>query len=902
MASGRHLGRLGSAGGSTLTRPETDILNNLIHEVERLLGASFESPLFKTDFNTGITVSVHVPEIFPARLAGTQADGNYAWSELVPEGEQGVLVVKPGGRSGNLVYDIGRELNNCTGIADGTNVWMMPGAQTMGTRNEYLFFYPTLANVTTPSVFNNNVTFNNNTTMNGPSNFMNTVQFINQVNYYTQNHTSYYQNNSLLRFPCNTTVTSYPVLPVKIGAGASPSPGDTQYTAVPDETAYQGSLMYSPGDGGTPDKGVWYQGSGTPCTNLCATWTKLLTHYDLDNYTRSASFNCLVNFNSSTTGIRHNELLNLVWNVSNHIGTNLAGFNNEGNTINVVIGANLTYNNVTGALDANLAASGLTLNHRSLTNLVWNVSNHVGTNLAGFNTTGVAGNVVLGANLTYDAATFTLDANVTSSSVGDYINLPAAGSPPTPSAGTATVWVDSNGELRMTLADGTTCCHPCASTPGILDDAVHYWQMTESAGNDREDSIDSNPLEEARYDAGAASIGTGTGVDGDVCADLINGDFFQTTNTVDLGGSDWSITGWIRPEATLDPALTGISQMISIAGESAAFRLNTSGTDTFIMTVDGVTATSTVTPAIDTWFMFYIQYDVASKKCGISINAETLAESTAFGGTHSSAANAIVIGCGSGTVAGLVGKIQKVIIREKTLSASQLTTLYNSGSGGVSLGCGQIPVSYIPSSIPQLSITTSQISDLAAISDHRCLTNLVWNVSNHVGTNLAGFNDTGVAGNVVLGANLVYTAATFTLDTNLAASGLTTNHRSLTNLVWNVSNHTGTNLAGFNDTGIPINVVLGGNLSYVAGTGTLDANLAASGLTLNHRSLTNLVWNVSNHTGANLAGFNDTGVAGNVVLGANLTYDAANLTLDANVTSSGGVSLDTETGAWLGMW
>lgn len=333
-----------------LTLDAAEELNRAFELIQRLQEVNVQHPLEREWTPNSLELSVDVVHIFPALITAEATPNNYTFTEQLAMSSRG-WDDKPNGVNGNTTIHPAHELNGLTGIAAGTYVWMMKGFLHNGSMDQdYRFLYPGVSNVTYPATFNNNVTFNN------LANFTNNVTFHNQVNYHTLQHVTYYQNSSQIRFPCNQVVTSYMQLPVKTGDGASPSPGDYQYTKVPDEPASPGTMLYSPGVGNQADQGVWFQNTGTCCTGTGTSWQKVMTHRDLDNVTRTTQFANTVTFANQTTlttlnhttNYQNNSTVNVLHNsVINYWNNAAQTFNNNATSSFFTNAAQVFWNNTT---------------------------------------------------------------------------------------------------------------------------------------------------------------------------------------------------------------------------------------------------------------------------------------------------------------------------------------------------------------------------------------------------------------------------------------------------------------------------------------------------------------------------------------------------------------------------
>ena len=205
-----------------------------------------------------------------------------------------------------------------------------------------------------------------------------------------------------------------------------------------------------------------------------------------------------------------------------------------------------------------------------------------------------------------------------------------------------------------------------------------YWELEEASGT-RVDSHGSNDLTDVN------TVGTATGIQG-------NGADFERSNTEYLISStgpgitgDWSISFWLKQESqTINQwPITSYT-----SGEGGILlRVNSDG-KLFAQFGNGGTVSKTVTTAsqitIGSWYHVVFTSDVSAGTNGYTVyvngSSVALTADTSTATSVGAQANMTIGALGAGTQP-FDGVIDEVGIWSRILSASDVTTLYNSGAG-----------------------------------------------------------------------------------------------------------------------------------------------------------------------------------------------------------------------------
>jgi len=217
----------------------------------------------------------------------------------------------------------------------------------------------------------------------------------------------------------------------------------------------------------------------------------------------------------------------------------------------------------------------------------------------------------------------------------------------------------------------------------LTDNLVSYWKLDESSGN-AADSVGSNTLTNTgTMTYAAAKINNG--------AVLANGKYLtvadasQTGLDFATGNMTWSY--WIN--FTSLPAASATNYMISKWGDPwsygyACLLYNNAGTYTLRFVNGGVGGQyidkAITTPTTGVWYHYVWVFTAASAQMEIFINGST--QTAATGSNTALGNNTIAFNIGTQAGGGLLdGGMDEVGCWSRALSSTEVTTLYNGGTG-----------------------------------------------------------------------------------------------------------------------------------------------------------------------------------------------------------------------------
>lgn len=211
----------------------------------------------------------------------------------------------------------------------------------------------------------------------------------------------------------------------------------------------------------------------------------------------------------------------------------------------------------------------------------------------------------------------------------------------------------------------------------LLTGLKGYWDMDESSGS----RADSSGLGYTLVETGTVSSTTGKISN---AADLTGGgELLSVADNADLSGgnTDFSIALWAYFD-TLSGQLTVLSKdngakwdyLIYTSGTTLHFYAdNTTGSGFF--DIEWGSALSTAT-----WYHIVVKHDAAADTVYIIVNDGTPVTSSHTGGTRDTAGSLTIGAEQSGANAGDL-RVDELGVWKKVLSAAEITSLYNGGSG-----------------------------------------------------------------------------------------------------------------------------------------------------------------------------------------------------------------------------
>lgn len=211
----------------------------------------------------------------------------------------------------------------------------------------------------------------------------------------------------------------------------------------------------------------------------------------------------------------------------------------------------------------------------------------------------------------------------------------------------------------------------------LTDNIVAYWKLDESSGN-ASDSVGSNTLTNSNATYAAAKINNGA---------VINGGSpgLSISDTADLSiTSDHSFSFWFKPSAQATNQIHSVIAKYA-ASKSYLYRLyNPSGGQSVIVNLssDGSSNTQKIidmnTLSVGTFYHIVFVYTASAGTVdvyqdNVAMTTATDLPTSVFNGTAD-----FKISGDNGTVA---GTMDEVGVWKKALSSSEVSSLYNSGSG-----------------------------------------------------------------------------------------------------------------------------------------------------------------------------------------------------------------------------
>jgi hypothetical protein len=217
----------------------------------------------------------------------------------------------------------------------------------------------------------------------------------------------------------------------------------------------------------------------------------------------------------------------------------------------------------------------------------------------------------------------------------------------------------------------------------LLDNIAAYWKMEESSGNSR---VDATSGGHDLTDSGG--VPSTTGIIGNAAGNFDgSADYlYSTDKIIDMGaGNAYSISFWIEGDTSANNG-RAVNLCSSSNGAELYLRFNTS-TEIVARFFDGATTYDSTTQAVSasgTRYHVVITVDT-SNDMRFYVNNSEVGTATAVGATRSGSAPANGVSFGRHpNVAGnwWKGNVDEVAVWDgKTLDSSEISQLYNSGSG-----------------------------------------------------------------------------------------------------------------------------------------------------------------------------------------------------------------------------
>lgn len=206
---------------------------------------------------------------------------------------------------------------------------------------------------------------------------------------------------------------------------------------------------------------------------------------------------------------------------------------------------------------------------------------------------------------------------------------------------------------------------------------IAYWNADELSGDllDDKDSHDG---------ADVNTVGTAAGII-NTARDFVAASLerFQVADHADLrsGVGDWAMDGWLYPSPSGTYHIAG--KGLSVINANFDWQLFIVATTVTFRVSNGSTAfdvNASTAATVGAWNYFYIQFDSATGKPGISLNNGTLAETTITGSINS-VAQPLHFGCRFASTPFFNGRLDEMSRYNRKLTVDERGSRYNGGSG-----------------------------------------------------------------------------------------------------------------------------------------------------------------------------------------------------------------------------
>ena len=347
------------------------------------------------------------------------------------------------------------------------------------------------------------------------------------------------------------------------------------------------------------------------------------------------------------------------------------------------------------------------------------------------------------------------------------------------------------------------------SLANIADGLRMYLRMEETSGS-RIDAWGYSDLPDPAGNVGntTGKIGTNAVLFESANTEYLTRDRAPENSVFDFGNDDFTIAGWVKLTTLADGAIWSTIQLISAQNgfhlqyQSSTNRLR------WICYGDGTTGAIAVANdfgnlTADVWVFVVCQHDETANKVGISVDNSAIDLQNLIGGVFQGTAP-LMLGCYLSTLNipefPINAAIDEFMIWDRLLTAAEITSLHNSGSG-VNLQT-TLAAESAPTAPSSLSIGTAKATELTLSftdnSDNEASFEIqrkstgsfvkVWDAPCSSGTGAVTFRDTGLASGVKYtyrvrainptGASAFATVASGTTTTELAGitTGLVVHH------------------------------------------------------------------------------------------------------------------------------
>jgi hypothetical protein len=238
----------------------------------------------------------------------------------------------------------------------------------------------------------------------------------------------------------------------------------------------------------------------------------------------------------------------------------------------------------------------------------------------------------------------------------------------------------------QTIAVNNWVTQSAASSSTLLTDLVSFWALDEASGATRADSHGSNDL----TDNNTVGQGTGNVYANAADFDRSSSEYLDIADAAQSGldiTGDMTILAWVNAESLTD--YDTILSKWRNTGNDRAFvlsRYTAAGYWSFDLSSDGANRTQLTlsnSPSTSTWYLIAAWHDGTANEMGMSINNGTPQTKAHTGGIFNSS-QPFYVGTSFYNTAFLYcwdGLIGPVSIYNRVLTASEITSLYNSGNG-----------------------------------------------------------------------------------------------------------------------------------------------------------------------------------------------------------------------------
>lgn len=242
---------------------------------------------------------------------------------------------------------------------------------------------------------------------------------------------------------------------------------------------------------------------------------------------------------------------------------------------------------------------------------------------------------------------------------------------------------DPSGSTQIGIGFGGSSSPSCDPNGTLLSGLVGYWKMDETSWNGTAGEV----VDSSGNNNNGAAMGlatTATGRFGNAGSFNGSGTFLDMGNSssLQLVGPSFTLSAWIKPnvnnvwQGVINKGIAGNDSMIN-------FEMNSGGKVGLFFYSDDCAGTTTLTTG--TWYLMVATYDASSKKQTVYLgNGSTVSSecSRTLTGTLNSVIDTKNVWIGKDyNNAVFNGLIDDVRVYNRVLSSSEISSLYNSGSG-----------------------------------------------------------------------------------------------------------------------------------------------------------------------------------------------------------------------------